>query len=187
MPIFDIFPSCALPPLECGFGVSPIVTPQACFQHDAARSRAALKFDASNSLEGQKTVRGTVFPTGGRNRTRRDRPDPGNGLQATRNRVIIRSHPDIGGEVVDPSVGVTKLVCEQQDRLARTVRQHGRFRHGEQTLDIMDAFGGIRRANSLPGAVEKVARFGALVLQEILAVRAAVLRSGQAGSPAPIA
>ena len=41
MPNFDIFPSCALPPLECGFGVSPI---------QAARSRADLKFDASNTV-----------------------------------------------------------------------------------------------------------------------------------------
>ena len=40
---------------------------------------------------------------------------------------------------------------------------------------------------SVPGgAVEKVARFGASVLQEVLAVRAAVLRSGQAGSQASL-
>ena len=36
------------------------------------------------------------------------------------------------------------------------------------------------------GAVEKVATSGASVLREILAVQAAVLRSGQAGSPSPI-
>ena len=50
LPILVIFPSFSLPPLEWGFGVNPIVTPKACFQHDAARSRAALKFATSGTL-----------------------------------------------------------------------------------------------------------------------------------------
>jgi hypothetical protein len=39
--LLDIFPSRSLPPLECGFGVNP---------SQAARSRAALKFETSGSV-----------------------------------------------------------------------------------------------------------------------------------------
>ena len=35
-------PSFSLPPLDLFAGVSPSVTPKACFQHDAANSRPLL-------------------------------------------------------------------------------------------------------------------------------------------------
>jgi hypothetical protein len=38
-PVFDTRPSRPSPPLECCLGVSPSVTPQACLQHGAAKSR----------------------------------------------------------------------------------------------------------------------------------------------------
>jgi hypothetical protein len=51
-----------LPPVECGFGVRPIVTPKACLRHDADRSRPDLKSDTSGNEADHKTAWGAVFP-----------------------------------------------------------------------------------------------------------------------------
>jgi hypothetical protein len=49
-PVFDTRPSRPSPPLECCLGVSPSVTPQACLQHGATKSRPFEKIFIGGGL-----------------------------------------------------------------------------------------------------------------------------------------
>ena len=140
--IFDILPNRSLPPLEWGFGVNPSVMPQACFQHDAARSRAVLKPVATGKVAARTLE--VVGPMPGQSPENDPRIvfRPGSYLQATRDSIGFRGPIDLGGHILDLDPGIAELLGRKPDRIERIGGQASGRGQRQKPLDVLHAVGG---------------------------------------------
>jgi hypothetical protein len=144
-PVFDTRPSRPSPPLECCLGVSPSVTPQACLQHGAAKSRPFGKIFIGGGLV--VIAAAPVEPT----------PGP------TSRIVGARTSAQLDIQARDLPVQVGDLVQKQPRQVARRRRQ-GAVVAVDDSGEAADMGGADGRDDALLGQMRRSRRQACLRL-----------------------